>query len=319
MFLQIGALYSAAVDRCLSFLVVATLVAAAACRSEPLVSEGLREINGTQLFVASYGTGEPIVVVHGGPGFDHSYFLPRLADLASDRRVIFYDQRASGRSSADVPADTVSLDNFMADLDGIRESFGLERMHLLGHSFGGMLAMQYAIRYPERVRSLMLVNSTAASSEYLAQVNQTMMERMTPANRERRNELMQSEGLQNREPAAVEEFLRILLSANFHDPEAVARLSLYVPEDIGPRSELLQGLQGDLATYDIHDRLSLIRSPTLIVRGASEALPRDATERIQAGIPDSRQIELEDCGHFPFVECPDALTEALQDFLDQVE
>lgn len=283
------------------------------------VFEGLREINGTRLWVAEYGAGEPLVVVHGGPGFDHRYMLPGLVELSDTRRVIFYDQRASGRSALDVTAEQVSLEHFIEDLDALREAYGIERMHLLGHSFGGMLVMRYAIRYPDHVQSLLLVNSTAASNEYQEVVNRLMAERLTPEQQERRAELLQSEALQKADPAAIREFLHILLSANFHDPGAVERLDLYVADDAGARSEALQGLQADLGGFDIHDELTGLAVPTLVVRGDSEVLPVEASERILAAIPGSRAVELERCGHFPFVEQPEVLTAELRAFLDEVE
>ena len=296
-------------------LLAALVLTAVSAQAQTPDAEGLRQINGTRLWVAVHGDGDPLLVVHGGPGWDHRYLLPRLADLADEHRLVFYDQRASGRSSADVPPGSVSLEIFLQDLEGVREALGIERMHLLGHSFGGLLAMQYAVRHPERVRSLVLLNSTAASSEYAQQVGQIMRERLTPERQEQLLEVAQSEAMQRGEAAAIDEYMRILLAANFHDPQAVSRLPLYFGDDFSARSGLLQGLQADLAAYDLHDRLAVIHSPTLVVRGDSEALPRAATDRIVAAIPGARLVELEACGHFPFVECPDEMTAALRAFL----
>ena len=298
--------------------VLAVLLAVAAvarCVSAPPDVEGLQPINGTQLFVKTIGTGEPILIVHGGPGFDHSYFLPQMAELATDYRLVFYDQRVSGRSSADLEPDEITLERFIGDIEGLREFLGVERMHLMGHSFGGMLAMHYALRHPDRLHSLVLVSSTAASSEYMGRVNQLLFERLSPEARQRQAELAESEAFKRGEPDAIGQFMQVLLSANFYDPGKVEQLNLSFPADFRARSEQLQALAGDLSEYDIYPRLGDIRCPTLIVRGDSEVLPEEAIERIRDAIPGSQLHVLVDCGHFPFVECNDQLQATLREFL----
>ena len=299
-------------------LSVLFVVALAGCADAPSEIEGLQEINGTRLFVKTMGQGEPIVIVHGGPGFDHSYFLPQMAELATDHRLVFYDQRVSGRSSADLAPDQITLENFIEDIEALRQFLGVERIHLMGHSFGGMLAMQYAVRHPERLSSLILVNTTAASSEYAGQVNQLLSQRLSPEARQRQAELAGSEAFQRGDPEAIQQFMKILISANFHDPAKVEELNLSFPADFLKRSERLQALTPDLTAYDIYDRLGEIRCPTLILRGDSEVLPEDATVRIRDAIPGSEMRVLVDCGHFPFVECNDQLQAALREFLDEL-
>ena len=299
-------------------MVLPVLLAVAAlvrCVNVPPDVEGLQPINGTQLFVKTIGTGEPILIVHGGPGFDHSYFLPQMAELATGYRLVFYDQRVSGRSSADVQPDEITLERFIGDIEGLREFLGVERVHLMGHSFGGMLAMHYALRHPDRLHSLMLVSSTAGSNEYLDRVNQLLLERLSPEARRQQAELAESEAFKRREPDAIRQYMQFLLSANFHDPAKVDQLNLSFPADYGTRSEQLQALAGDLSEYDIYPRLEGISCPTLIVRGDSELLPVEAIERIRDAIPRSQMHVLDDCGHFPFVECNDQLQATLREFL----
>lgn len=295
--------------------VLIAVAALAGCADAPKEIEGLHKINGTKLFVKTMGEGEPIVVVHGGPGFDHAYFLPQMAELATDYRLVFYDQRVCGRSSADLEPDEITLEEFIEDIDGVRELLGVERIHLMGHSIGGMLAMQYALRHPDRLRSLILVNSTAASSEYVGQVNQLLSERLSPEARQRQKEIAASEAFTRGEPDAIREFMLVLLSANFHDPGKVEQLNLFFPDDFMARSERLQALGRDLTEFDIYPRLGEIDCPTLIVRGESEVLPEEATDRIRDAIPGARMEVLVDCGHFPFVECNDQLQATLREFL----
>src|SRR5262249_4467805 len=107
------------------------------------------------------GAGLPLVVVNGGPGFDHTYLHCSDAwdRLGSKRKVVFYDQRGNGRSSELKEGQSCLLADQIADLDALRAHLGLEKMDLLGHSWGGYLVMAYAARHPERIAHLMIVDS----------------------------------------------------------------------------------------------------------------------------------------------------------------
>src|SRR4051812_48046156 len=111
-----------------------------------------------RLFVREIGTGDVIVVVHGGPDFDQSYLSPDLDRLSDMFRLVYYDQRGRGRSSAGVSAADVTIASEVQDLDTVRRSLGLERVVVLGHSWGGLIAMEYAIRFPRHVSALVLMN-----------------------------------------------------------------------------------------------------------------------------------------------------------------
>lgn len=125
-------------------------------------------VQGSQLYVREIGIGSPLVVLHGGPDFNHTYLLPELDDLASAFRLIYYDQRGRGRSSAAVSPDDVTIESELDDLDRLRAHFGLTELSLLGHSWGSLLAMAYANRHPDHVSQLILMNSGPAShADYL--------------------------------------------------------------------------------------------------------------------------------------------------------
>ncbi len=123
-----------------------------------------------RLYAREIGRGEPIVILHGGPDFDHEYLLPEMDRLADSFRLIYYDQRGRGRSFSGRPADEVDLAGELDDLDAIRASFGFEKIALLGHSWGSLLAMEYATRQPHRVSHLILMNTAPASHAGAARV-----------------------------------------------------------------------------------------------------------------------------------------------------
>ena len=108
-----------------------------------------------RLYVREVGSGRPLVVVHGGPDFNHRYLLPELDRLAECCRLVYYDQRGRGRSFVVAAAIEVTMQSEVDDLDGVRRRLGLDTVALLGHSWGALVAMEYALAFPEQVSHLM--------------------------------------------------------------------------------------------------------------------------------------------------------------------
>lgn len=128
------------------------------------VHEGLVAVRDTELFVTTTGTGPPMLVMHGGLGIDHTCLRPWLDALGDIAELVFYDHRGNGRS-ARPPLDEVDHATWVADADALRERLGHDQVVVLGHSYGGFLAMRYALAHPGRVRGLVLV-STAATMRH---------------------------------------------------------------------------------------------------------------------------------------------------------
>src|SRR6266542_157387 len=122
-------------------------------------------VDGAELFCREIGQGRPIIVIHGGPDFDHTYLLPEMDRLSDTFRLIYYDQRGRGKSADNVQPEDVTFQSEVEDLEGLRQYFQLESVAVLGHSWGGLLAMEYAIRHPDRVSRLILMNTAPASAE----------------------------------------------------------------------------------------------------------------------------------------------------------
>ena len=182
--------------------VVAVIVLTACNESAPRneAKGGLLSLNGTELYVKTMGSGESIIVIHGGPVLEHGYLLPHLEPLSRDYRLIFFDQRLSGRSSAELDSTEVRMENFVEDIEAVRSYFGLERVHVMGHSWGGLLAMKYALEYPERLNSLVLLNSMPASSALWQEEEAILASRADPEDASDREELVSSEAYANDEP-----------------------------------------------------------------------------------------------------------------------
>src|SRR5437867_10761640 len=117
--------------------------------------------NGADLFYLQVGTGTPCLVMHGGLGVDHTQFRAGLDPLGDVLRLVYYDHRGNGRSGRP-PIETLTLEQLADDADALRSHLGYERVAVLGHSYGGCLALRYALRHPRHLSHLLLVGTTAA-------------------------------------------------------------------------------------------------------------------------------------------------------------
>ncbi len=281
----------------------------------PAIKEGHLDVNGTRLFFKSMGTGEPIVVLHGGPGFDHRQFLPFIWGLAEHHKVILFDQRGTGLSSGPVDASSISIDTFIADIEGIREAFDIEKLNLLGHSWGGILAMYYGIRHPEHLKTLVLA-STAASFESFDEMRADYEAARLPEDAELLKEIYASEGYQNGDPHTIERFWRVYFKPYFADQSLVAKMDLEFTENtIKNGNEVATLMLQSIGEFDLHADLHAIRCPTLVIHGDSDPMPVKYAERIHDSIGGSELVIVEGAGHWIFVDATAEFVSSVDGFL----
>jgi proline iminopeptidase len=274
-------------------------------------------VNGTELFVRRVGRGEPIVVVHGGPLLEHGYLAPHLEPLARTHELVFYDQRLSGRSAPRVDSGTVTLASFTDDLEQLRQTLRLGRIHLLGHSWGGLLAMRYALAHEASLRSLILLNSMSASSTLWQEEERRLAERLSAADSLDRVAVLGSDAFARQDPSAIEQLLRLGFRYQFYDPTRLADLQLYVPDDYMDRSRQFFALGPELENFDLHSDLGALSVPTLIMYGDDEPGAGLGGEALRAALRSAEFTVIENAGHFPFIEQPEAFLLAVNDFLDR--
>jgi proline-specific peptidase len=265
----------------------------------------------------------PLLVLHGGPGAGHDY-LESIEDMAaSGRRVIFYDQLGCGRS--DHPHDpalwTVRL--FVEEVDEMRRALGLDRVHILGQSWGGMLGMEYALTQPEGLASLIVSDSPASMEQWVAEANRLRADLPPEAQRT----LLAHEAAGTTDSAeyqeAVQAFYRRHVCRVDPWPDYVARTFAQLEQNPevyhtmnGP-SEF--HVIGTLRTWNIVDRLGEIRVPTLLLSGRYDEATPAIVETIQRGIPGSEWVLFDESSHMPHVEERERYMQVVGGFLDRVE
>jgi proline iminopeptidase len=274
-----------------------------------------------RLFFRVIGQGQPLVLLHGGPDFDHSYFLPEMDRLASSFRLIYYDQRGRGRSAANVQPEEVTLESEMEDLDTLREHFRLETAALLGHSWGVLLALEYALRHPERVSRLILMNTAPVSEEDLLLLRNDRRQR-AGADIEKLAVRAAEAGYQEGDPEAVAEYYRVHFRMALRKPEhleqVVQRLrASFTKEGILKAREIEERLVRETwfsNGYNLLPKLEQLMIPALVIHGEQDLIPLACAAHIVQALPTARLTVLKECGHFAYLETPDRVRKEIDDF-----
>jgi proline iminopeptidase len=293
------------------------------------IREGFADAGGLLIYFQTIGKGDPLVILHGGPGASHDYFLPYLLPLARKNRLVFIDERGSGRSQKLEDPSGYTVEAMVGDVEAVRKALGLKRISLLGHSFGGVLAQAYALQYSVNLSRLILC-STFHSTAEMNRVFLEMKDRMNPGLR-RRIEAMEKKGLygngmdyeKNRytpeymAAAWGEGYFPYLYrnrpDPNF-DPGAMGNQAWDVYREMwGSHGEFI--IDGNLGPVDYTGRLASIRVPTLITVGDNDECAPRLSEEMHRLIPGSRLVVLPRSGHMTFVDQPELFVKEVEDFL----
>lgn len=284
--------------------------------------ETTKRVNGVEMFWKVKGKGEPIVLVHGGPGLFHDYFLPYMEELTKDYQVVLYDQRGNGRSPVVISPETYNFKLLIEDLEALRKELGFKKFHLLGHSFGGYIAMKYAIEYSKNLKSLILVNSAPAKREFFIKSVQKRAKKITPEDQKRIQQLMKDLNQNSGNIEALNTLLEIMGKVSLHDPKNADEIlaTMKLNETTGRNMLRINKLQaGLLKNYDISDKISVIQCPTLVMDAESDFMVPESAEFMKSKIKETQVVKLKKCGHYPFAENPKAFFKTLRKFLNHLK
>ena len=286
-------------------------------------SEGyLTATDGVQIFYRIVGSGpDTLVVVHGGPGNSMDSLLPDMEPLARERTVIYYDQRGNGRSDLLQDEEQLTIAKHVADLEAVRRHFKLEKMNLLGNSWGGLLAGFYAIAHPERVTRMVLHSPASPSYRLLRDSTPYIYRRIPKSSLSRFTIISRPDQWSNAlDPLKLcREFYDILKPVYFSDQTKAE--SMKGDTCGGPVKALrLQQLVNkqiwtSLGEWDLQPALREIQVPTLIIHGRDDMIPLDSSRAWAAAMPDARLLVI-DSGHMTHIEQPAVFFPAVREFLD---
>lgn len=284
------------------------------------VDERMEAINGVRLWTARQGSGPPLVLLHGGPGLwdDCDDLAAMVDDLVEVHR---YDQRGSGRSEAAPPYDVAT---FIADLEALRVRWGHRRWIVGGHSAGANLALAYAAAHPERVTALLYVSGTGLINDWREECHANEQARRTTAQQARHAELSAQlkTSPQTWTPELDREYCTLAWMTDFADRKHALERTRARLRPYGPNYQVNTGMNADwrrlLGEGRLADAARGIEAPALVLHGLDDPRPPRLAERLAAMLPNPRLALIARCGHWPWLEQPDAVRARLRAFLAEV-
>lgn len=293
------------------------------------IQEGFVDAGGTLVYYKALGRGEPLVIVHGGPGASHDYFLPYLLPLARKNRLIFIDERGSGRSEKLENPKGYTVENMVEDVEAVRQGLGLGKISLLGHSYGGVLAQAYALKYQKNLSHLILC-STFPSTQEMNEVFVKMKEKMSPELRERIDQLekagLYGHGKDYEKNRYSSDYMMTAWGEGYFpylyrnhpdpnfDPAGMGAMSWDLYREMwGSNGEFV--IDGNLKSAEYVDRLPSIKVPTLITVGDHDECDPSLSRQLHEKIGGSKLVIFPKSGHMTFVDQPTMSIQTINDFL----
>jgi proline-specific peptidase len=293
------------------------------------IQEGFVDANGVMVYYQTIGRGAPLLIVHGGPGESHDYFLPYLLPLARSNKLIFIDERGSGKSSKLEDASGYTIENMVEDVESVRVALGLGKISLMGHSYGGALAQAYALKYQKNLTHLILA-STWSSTIEMNKILLRIKEKMAPELRERIDKLeaagLFGKGRDFEKNRYTSEYMIAAWGEGYfpylyqnrpdpnYDPVAGGNVSWDLYREMwGSHGEYV--IDGNLISVEYTDRLATIKVPTLIFAGDHDECDPSLSRAMQEKIAGSKMVVIPKAGHLTFIDQPAMVVKTIDDFV----
>jgi proline iminopeptidase len=293
------------------------------------IEEGYIDANGVLIYYKIFGKGKPLLIVHGGPGASHDYFLPYLIPLARNNRLIFIDERGSGKSQKLEDINAYTVENMVEDVEAVRKALNLGKINLLGHSYGGVLAQAYALKYQKNLLHLILC-STFHSTKKMNEIFNKMKENMTPELHERINSLekagLYGHGKDYEKLRYTSEYMIASWGEGYfpylyqnhpdanYDPLLAGNMSWDLYREMwGSDGEFI--IDGNLKSVEYAGLLHIIKTPTLITAGDHDECDPSLSEEMHKLIAGSQILILPKSGHMTFVDQPVLFLNKIDSFL----
>lgn len=249
-------------------------------------------------------------IIHGGPGADHTLDKPTFSPLSHKIQLVYFDHRGQGRSVRGAK-ETYTLENNVEDMEALRQYLGLDKIVVIGSSYGGMVALSYAIRYPQNVSHLIVI-STVADSRFLIRAKEILAQRGTESQQAIAQRLW--DGTFENE-AQLEEFFQVMMpmysfSYDPNSPQPASNPVILSPDALNV------AFSGFLRSYNLLDQLHKITAPTLVIGGRHDWIcPPEFSEEIASKIPSADLRIFENSSHLIRIDEPEALRDAIAGFL----
>jgi proline iminopeptidase len=266
---------------------------------------------GFDLYYRTLGEGEPVLILSGGPGDDCDYMVPVAQAVAKSARAILLEPRGTGRSIPQVlDKSTIGLALYLDDLEALRQQLNVQHWVLVGHSAGGLLAMYYAAAHPDRVDKLVLLDSAPVASEFLRPLQDNILDRLSPGDRDRLATLQASDS-----PEALALAAQLQAQALFFDRKVGSHVAAMIGTAWHPAVGRLLGSEMTASGYDLRPRLKDFDRPVLVLNGRQDPMDPLMAFQTSAAFKKSTLRFIDRAGHFPWFEQEHEFDDMLVEFL----
>lgn len=271
------------------------------------------------------GEGSPVYVLSGGPGIAPHIMTDVIEELSRKNQIVLIHQRGTGKTSGPVNEQTIQIPNYSRDIKTIKEKLGHKKITLLGHSWGGQLAMDYSTRYPEDVTKMILVGSGGYNTDFREYFGDNIRSNLSENDQNtlqllgrffNRMPMVEVEGVITAMDALEMEYMKINKKGYFYDKSKVDQFEVS-NEDINKQIMRLMGESINRIKWDLRDELKKNSIETLIVQGRQDPIDLETARAIQSAIEGSELEIIEQCGHFPWIEQPVKFYEIVSAFLEK--
>ncbi|MGR3764083.1 alpha/beta fold hydrolase [Rossellomorea sp. NS-SX7] len=268
-------------------------------------------LNGKSIYVKRFGSGEPIVFLHGGPGGSHEFFLPFAERLAEDYTVILYDQAGCGMSHM-VEGDGYSIQDEVDNLEALRQTLGLEKIHLFGESWGSILALSYAVTYPSHVNKLMLTAAIGLTNGAYTSFKTELMKRLGTFKKLTflTNGILHTLGI-NR----TKQILNLLDPYYVYTQHTLIKKK-HIPFNDVVQSKIAKNIEDSYSLLPHVKTLSSI--PIMIAQGSHDILTaQHMKDEFKKQLPHVEVVEIKESGHWTILEQPEEIVRLTRSFFQR--
>ncbi len=276
-------------------------------------SEETIEYKDGKLHYRTYGAGDPVLIINGGPGISSDGFGELAQLLSENNRTITYDQRGTGNSKilSNNDAD-YTIDLMVEDIEVLRKHLGYENWIVLGHSFGGMLAYAYAAKYPERVRAM--IQSHSGGMDLRLRDYPNLQDRLSRSQRDELNQLVMKISFGDTLRETRYQRAKLMAIAYLNDSTRTSEVAeRLMNTDRAINSQVWANM--NLINFDVSEEMKKFNKPVLILNGVDEIVHKDIAIYADSIFQDSKLILMEDCGHYGWLEKPEIYLKEVKEFL----
>lgn len=285
--------------------------------SHTKVKEGYIEFEGSKIYYKTMGQGKPLLFIHGGFGLDHSLFLPHFQEMAKNYQLIFYDQRGCGHSSEHFNPEEASFDQFVTDLEVLCSDLNLERFSIIAHSFGTLIATQYAYYHPEDIEKMVFLHPAPVTTDALSVCFDELSRRLKHSDHFANFLEDPAKNIEDEE-FLLDDFYKKLFVDFVFDPNITSKMHFSNNKETALKQYMIYTLFEESlfkAGYDKSYELMQVQAPTLVVHGNQDFIPAWSSAKIAEYLPHGEYFALNECGHFSYIEKPKELFDKIQNFL----